>query len=187
MTDADRTQVLMHRLEGGDPRASAELLTLVYGELRRTAARLMEGERKGHTLEPTALVNEAYLRLMGHGPTFEGRDHFLRTAARAMRNVLVDHARSRQARRREGDYQRVPLDETLAYYEDRGLSLASVGEALERLSKVDPQLEQLVELRYFAGLENREAAAVLGVSLRSVERGWQTARAFLQVELFEAD
>lgn len=174
---------LLERLERGDASASEELLPLLYGELRRTAGRLMERERSDHTFTPTALVHEAWMRLFGDEErAFASRRHFLRAAARAMRNVLVDHARARAALKRGGG-ERAPLDETLAVVEAGGLDVLALGEALDALGRVDPALVELVELRYFAGLSLPEIAAAQGSALRSLERGWQTARAFLQARL----
>ncbi len=184
MTDPTQATVLLRRLNHGDRAAADELLPLVYDELHRLAERFMGGERSAHTLQPTALVHEAYLRLVdGAGDDWEDRRHFLGVAARAMRNVLVDHARTRGALKRGGDYERVPLDDALALYEDRVPDMLSLDEALQQLERLDDQLGSIVELRFFGGLSNVEAGKVLGVSTRSVERGWSTARAWLRAAL----
>ncbi|MCR9243639.1 MAG: ECF-type sigma factor [bacterium] len=176
------TTRLLRRASEGDDLAAEELLPLVYDELRRIAGSLIGRERAGHTLQATALLNEAYVRLVEPGASFSDRSHFLRVAARAMRNVLVDHARARRAKKR-GEGRRVDLDaEGLAVHENVE-GLIAVDETLERLAAVDPQLAQLVELRFFGGLDNPATAEALGMSLRSVERGWRTARAFLQREM----
>ena len=144
----------------------------------------MEGERGDHTLQPTALVHEAYLRLMGGARMeWEDRAHFLNVAARAMRRVLVDHARKRHAKKRGGRREREPLDDAVDVYAERGLDVLALDDALERLAGVDDQLARIVELRYFAGLSNPEAARVIGMPLRSLERGWFSARAWLRAEL----
>jgi RNA polymerase sigma factor (TIGR02999 family) len=163
---------------------------LLYAELRHVAARLMERERIDHTLAPTALVHEAWLRLVGDdgGPgPWENRLHFLRAAARAMRRVLIDNARRRGATHRVEGREREPLDEALAFYDERGLDLLALDEALEQLAEVDPGLARLVELRFFTGLTNAQVGEALGISLRSAERGWHTARAFLETALGEVD
>jgi RNA polymerase sigma factor (TIGR02999 family) len=184
-TTPDRTETtrLLRAIGAGDPRAAEQLLPLVYDELHRLAARLMGRERKGHTLQATALLNEAFLRLCDPGGSFDDRAHFLRVAARAMRHVLVDHARARRAHKRVGPGTRVDLDEAAAFAEDDADSVLAVDETLGRLAAVDSQLAQLVELRYFGGLDNPSIAAALGLSLRSVERAWVTARAWLAREL----
>ncbi len=176
--------LLLNRLTDGDPAAGDELLPLVYAELHRIAERQMGGERAGHTLQPTALVHEAWVRLVeGADPAWEGRRHFMAVASRAMRHVLVDHARARGAAKRGGDQARLPLDDALALYEDKVSDVLTLDDALQRLSKVDAQLGRLVELRFFGGLSHEEAGQVLGISTRSAERGWSTARAWLRTAL----
>ena len=161
------------------------LMPLVYDELRRLAGRLMGDERTGHTLQATALLNEAWLRLVEPGASYVDRSHFLRVAARAMRHVLVDHARARSAQKR-GSGRRVDLDSEAFTVRDDAASLLAVDEALQRLQALDPQLAQVVELRFFGGLDNSAAAEALGISLRSVERAWRTARACLLRDLGQA-
>jgi RNA polymerase sigma factor (TIGR02999 family) len=176
---------LLHALRAGDPAAAAQLLPILYEELRGLAARLMEDERANHTLQPTALVHEAFLRLTGgDGAAVDDRPHFLRLAARAMRNVLVDHARARNAAKRGERRRRVTLDESLAEDADAERVLV-IDDALGRLGEIDPELAQIVELRFFAGLTAEESAAALGTSLRSVERGWRTAKAWLASAMAE--
>ncbi|MCB9878253.1 MAG: sigma-70 family RNA polymerase sigma factor [Planctomycetes bacterium] len=180
--DPTATRRLLRAVSAGEAGAAEQLFPLVYDELRRLAGRLMGSERQDHTLQATALVNEAYLRLVAPGADYQDRGHFLRTAARAMRHVLVDHARARGAQKRAGGH-RADIDaDSLAAFDD-GQQVLAVDEVLARLAAVDPQLAQLVELRFFAGLDNPTAAEALGISLRSVERGWRTARAFLVREL----
>jgi RNA polymerase sigma-70 factor, ECF subfamily len=181
--DRAQTTRLLRALGQGQSDAAEQLLPLVYDELHRLAAQLMGRERKGHTLQATALLNEAFLRLCEPGTAFDDRAHFLKVAARAMRHVLVDHARARQAHKRAGSGKRVDLDEVGAFVEDDSDSVLAVDETLGKLAAVDAQLAQLVELRYFGGLANPEIAKALGMSLRSVERGWLTARAWLAREL----
>jgi RNA polymerase sigma factor (TIGR02999 family) len=187
--------VLLRRWSDGDANALDALLPLVYGELRRQAAGLLRGERAAATFEPTALVHDAFLRLAGSDPiAWESRRHFLAVAARAMRRVLVDHARRRDSEKRGGDRARVGL--TLAdrvadglggRAETRYLDILAVDRALERLERISARRARVVEMRFFAGLEDREIAQVLGVSLSTVEREWRTARAFLAKALAAAD
>jgi RNA polymerase sigma-70 factor (ECF subfamily) len=179
-SDPAATTRLLRAMAAGDPDAAGRLLPLVHAELHRLAQRLMGNERKDHTLQPTALLHEAWLRLCEPGADYAGRAHFLRVAARAMRNVLVDHARARLAHKRRGG-ARVDVD-GLAVAGDAE-SVLAVDETLARLHALDPQLVQLVELRFFGGLDNPSVAEALGISLRSVERGWRTARAFLLRDL----
>lgn len=178
---ADTTR-LLRAVGAGDPEAADRLLPLVYDELRLLAGRLMHGERAGHTLQATALLHEAFLRLVEPGASFVDRGHFLGVAATAMRRVLIDHARARAAQKRGGG-RRVDLDAEALCAADDPTSLLAVDEALARLQAVDPQLAKLVELRFFGGLDNPAVAQTLGISLRSVERGWRTARAFLLRDL----
>ena len=166
--------------------ASGELMPLVYDELRRIAGRLMRGQRANATLQPTELIHEAFLRLAddgageadARGERWQGKVHFTRVAARAMRFVLVDHARTKLSERRGGARRRVTLDTQLADVADTSEELLFVHEGLERLGGVDAQLAQIVELRFFGGLTLHETAAALGVSRRTVDRGWRTARAW---------
>jgi RNA polymerase sigma factor (TIGR02999 family) len=169
------------RLGAGDELAAHELLDLLYGHLRQIAAGAMRGERSSHTLDPTGLVHEAWLRLFGHDPRrFADRAHFLRAAARAMRRVLIDHARARGRQKRTLDPASLPLDAWLDGVAARRLDLLALDEALDRLAEVDAELARLVELRFFSGLSIAETAAVLARSTASVERDWRCARALLQ-------
>ncbi|MCK5941208.1 MAG: sigma-70 family RNA polymerase sigma factor [Planctomycetes bacterium] len=181
-----QTTRLLRAVGAGEASAKEQLLPLVYDELHRLAGRLMAGERRSHTLQPTALMNEAFLRLVEPAAGYDDRGHFLRVAATAMRRVLVDHARARGADKRRGD-RRVELDADLLAGRDDAHGLLVVDEILARLSALDPHLGQLVELRFFGGLDNRATAEALGTSLRSVERSWRTARAFLVRELDAED
>ena len=158
-----------------------------YDPLRRIAREYMERERRGHTLEPTALVHEAYLRLVGGAPVdWQGRAHFYSLAARTMRRVLVDHARARQRERRGGVQQRVPLEEAepvLLTPEDSPVDLVALDDALGRLAEAHPRPCQVVEYRFFGGMEGRAIAEVLQVSERTVKREWQFAKMWLHREL----
>ncbi len=189
MPDKDTTAEitkLLARLNDGDQDAAEPLLTHVYAELRRLARGQLGRVPSQVTLQPTALVHEAYLRLVDQdGADWQGRQHFFAVCARAMRQVLIDQARARAAVKRGGDRQRQPLDAVVIEIEERAVDLLSLEEALTRLSAMDQQLGRIVELRFFAGLDHREVAAVLELSTRTVERGWRTARAWLHQELVE--
>ncbi len=184
MPDSDATR-LLQRLSAGDEAARGPLLTLLYEELRGLADGYMRRERGDHTLQATALIHEAWLKLerQSGGVEWSSRGHFMGLAARAMRQVLIDHARVRNAEKRAASAEREPLDDALAFYADRGLDLLSLDEALERLAEFDPQGARIVDLRFFGGLKNREVAEVLELSERSVERSWSSTRAWLQGEL----
>ena len=176
--------LLLSRVRDGDELAEAELIPLVYGELYRIAQGQMKHQPAAHTLGATALVHEAYLRLVGsEGEAWNSRQHFLRVAAKAMRSALVDHARKKRSAKRGGDWTPTPLDELCAEYEARSLDLVALDAALEDLADKDEQLARIVDLRFFCGLENANIAEVLGCSTRTVERGWKTARAWLNVAL----
>lgn len=172
---------LLDAAHAGDRRAAADLLPLVYDELRRLAAARLAAENPGHTLDATALVHEAYLRLVG-GQSFESRSHFMRAAAEAMRRILVDHARARAAEKRGGPRDRVPLDEAARWAESPGY-LLDLDDALARFAAEEPRKAELVVLRFFGGMSTPEAAAALGVSVPTAERWWAFARTWLYAEL----
>lgn len=175
---------LLQMLAAGESAALDQLLPLVYDELRQIAARHLRGERSDHTLQPTALVHEAYLRLcQRHTPRWESRAHFLSAAAQAIRRILVDHARSRQREKRGGGWVRITLSEEMAGSQDPNLDLLALDEALERLGERDVTDQRVVELRFFGGLSFQEVALVLGVAERTVQRRWSFARAWLYREL----
>ena len=179
MTDVTR---VLSAIEQGDPLAAGQLLPLVYDELRKLAARKLAHEKPGQTLDATALVHEAYLRLVGE-QTFESRPHFFAAAAEAMRHILVDRARRRKRAKHGGGRQRVPLDESIPASACATDELLAIDEALTRLEKDDPQAAAVVKLRYFAGLSADEAAQTLGISRASVYRHWNFARAWLLQEI----
>jgi RNA polymerase sigma-70 factor (ECF subfamily) len=171
-------------LEGADEGAQENLFTLVYAELRSLAGILMSAERAGHSLQPTELVHEAYLRLvMADASTWEGRAHFLATAARAMRRILVDHARRRGAAKRGGARTRVSLRPEIAPAPEPAVDLLHLDDCLRRMADLDERMARLVELRVFAGMTHREAAYVLGVSTRTAEGDWSLAKRWLRREL----
>jgi RNA polymerase sigma factor (TIGR02999 family) len=178
MSDITR---LLDAAAAGDRQAAAALLPLAYDELKRIAAARMAKEPSGHTLSPTALVHEAYLRLVGD-QQFENRGHFFAAAAEAMRRVLVDHARARLAGKRGGGSSRVPLDEAHRIAESPE-GVIALDDALARLAVESPQRAELVKLRFFGGLTMPEAAGVLGVSLATAERWWSFTRTWLYAEL----
>ena len=172
---------LLRAWSNGDPEAGERLLPIVYGDLRRQAARLLRGERRDHTLEPTALVHETYLRLVEQrGADWRCRAQFFGVAAQAMRRILVDHARRHGARKRGGSWDRITLDENRqAWPAERDVDVLALEDALGELATLDPDKVRLVELRFFAGLSLEETAEVLGVSPSTVSREWRLARAWL--------
>ncbi len=180
------TQTLLDRIRRGDAQASAELLAVAYEELRTIADREMRGDR-AHTLQPTALVNEACLRLLGPSAQSDwtSKAHVLAVAAKAMRSVLVDHARRKDAEKRGGGHGRIRIESAEPLLDERGqeLDLCGIDAALEKLAIVDPELAEIVELRFFGGLSVAETARVRGVSEPTIVRGWRAARAFLLREL----
>ena len=171
----------------GDQAAYEQLVPLVYDELRRIARREMSKERPGHTLQPSALVNEAFLRLIDyHQVDWQNRRHFFRLAAKLMRRVLINYAASRKSAKRGGAAQRVTLDEALVSDETRALELdelLALNEALERLEQADERCAKVVELIFFGGLSEKETADQLGISDRTVKREWRYARLWLRREL----
>lgn len=177
---------LLKELGDGDSRALDRLYPLVYEELRRAAQRALRVERAEHTLQATDLVHEVFLKLAGSGPgALHDRTHFLGVAARAMRQVLVDHARRRKAAKRGGDMVRTTLgDDAFVSGPLSTEELIALDDALERLEAFDGRLRRVVEMRYFAGLSEREIATALGVTERTVQRDWVKARAWLHKELY---
>lgn len=177
---------ILNAIESGDPLAGNELLPLVYEELRRLASRKMTQEKSGHTLQPTALVHEAYMRLIGGEgkQQWDGRGHFYAAAAEAMRRILIDNARRRNAEKRGGGMVRQQLLDVGAAIETQDSErLISLDDALTKLAAEDESLAKLVELRYFTGMTVEEAAAVQGVSPRTSKRNWAYARAWLKREM----
>jgi RNA polymerase sigma factor (TIGR02999 family) len=175
---------ILHRIEQGDAKAAEELLPLVYNELRKLAGYKMSGESPGHTLQATALVHEAWLRLAGsEQPGWQNRAHFFAAAAEAMRRILVEHARRKHSLKRGGDAQREELHESVIVLTAPPDELLAVHEALDKLAADDPKTAELVKLRYFVGMTMEEAAAALGLSKRSAESLWTYARAWLRREI----
>jgi RNA polymerase sigma factor (TIGR02999 family) len=174
--------VMLEAIQSGDPEAPAQLFHLVYDDLRRLAAHRLAHEAPGQTLEPTALVHEAYLRLVGDTPDrhWDGRAHFFAAAAEAMRRILVENARRKRRLKRGGDRARVPLEEAELLAPEPREDVLALDEALTEFAATDRAAADLVQLRYFGGLSMRNAAQVLGVSPRTAERLWTFARAWLR-------
>lgn len=175
---------LLTRLSGGDKSVIERLMPLVYDELHRRASSYMRQERPDHTLQPTALVHETYLKLVEQrGATFKNRAHFFAMAATLMRRILIDHARARLSAKRGGEHSPVTLSNADRLRTDTPRGLLAIDEALKRLENLDPRQEQIIEMRFFGGLTVKETAEVLGVSTRTIEREWTIARAWLYIQL----
>jgi RNA polymerase sigma factor (TIGR02999 family) len=187
--DLGQTEVsgLLAEWGQGNEAARDQLMPLVYGELRRLAAYYMARENSGHTLQATALVNEAYLRLADQRcVTFQSRAHFFGLACWMMRRILVDHARRKGYAKRGGHIRQTPLDEAMVISEEKAPEVIALDEALTRLAAVDPRKSQVVELRYFGGLSVEEAAEVLKISAATVRRDWNMAKAWLHLAMNES-
>ncbi|HKP11231.1 MAG TPA: sigma-70 family RNA polymerase sigma factor [Blastocatellia bacterium] len=183
-TPADNVTRLLQRAQVGDRAALDELLPLVYHELKRIAARQLAGERAGHTLQATALVHEAYLRLIDqHSVDWHNRAHFFSIAAEMMRRILVNHALNRRAQKRGAGETLLSIDEVISFPNKQNLDLVLLDAALNRLAEFDPLQARIVEMRFFAGLTNEEVADVLGVSDSTVKREWRSAKAWLASQL----
>jgi RNA polymerase sigma factor (TIGR02999 family) len=184
MSAGNEVTALLIDWNHGDPAAAERLLTLVYRELRELASGLLRGERVGHTLQPTALVHEAVARLLGDAPLdWDNRAHFFGVMARAMRQVLVDHARRRNADKRGGGIAALELEHALELASSGGIDLIALDDVLRRLETLDATQARIVELRYFVGLSIQETAGVLGLHPSAVNREWAMARAWLKREL----
>jgi RNA polymerase sigma-70 factor, ECF subfamily len=175
--------LLLAKLRDGNKDAVNQLVPLLYSELRRLAASYLRRERSDHTLQPTALVNEAYLRLVDQDVQWQNRNHFFGVAVQVMRRVLVDHARSHQAAKRGGPLPKISLDQAIIYSTERSGELLALDKLLERLTRVDPQQGRIVELRVFGGLTIEQTAEVQGISPATVKRDWRVAKAWLAREL----
>jgi RNA polymerase sigma factor (TIGR02999 family) len=174
---------LLEQLNTGNKQALESLMPLVYAELRRQAARYLRRERQNHTLQPTALVNEAFLRLVDQKVNWQNRSHFFGVAAQAMRRVLVDHARAHGRIKRGGPAPKVTLDEGMVAAQGRSVDLLALDQALERLAAIDARQARVVELRFFGGLSVEETAEVMNVSPATVKREWSMAKAWLHAKL----
>ncbi len=181
---SEKVTLLLHQVAGGKRAAVDELTPLVYQELKRIAGGQLKGERPGHTLQATALVHEAYLKLVDQREVdWQGRAHFFGVAARLMRRILLDYARSRHRLKRGGDAHQTSLDEALVVSADRASDLVMIDEALTRLEQLDARQAKVVELRFFGGLSVEETAEAMGISTPTVKREWAMARAWLHREL----
>jgi RNA polymerase sigma-70 factor, ECF subfamily len=183
MEDGGEVTRLLGEIGRGQKQAINDLLPLVYDELHRLARGYFRRERGEHTLQPTALVHEAYLRLVDQRAPMESRGHFLAVAATQMRRILLDYARKHRAARRGGEGRKVLLEDTMAICEQQPVDMILLDVALEKLAALDPDQAQLVELRFFGGLSVEETAEVMGTSPATVKRSWSSARAFLHREI----
>ena len=183
--DLHQTNQMLERIRSGDPDAAGELLSRMYQELKAVAVSCMAHQPADHTLQPTALVHEAYVRVFGREQPAEAnnREHFVRIAAQAMRQVLVDHARAKRTLKRGQGDRPVPLDRVLAHFEEQSLDVVEFDDVVTALGELDPELARIVELRFFAGLTVRETAQTLSVSPTTVERQWRVARMWLRSRL----
>jgi len=185
MTDVTR---ILNAIEKGDARAADELLPLIYEELRFLAAQKMSRERPGQTLQATALVHEAYIRLVGaENQDWKGRTHFFAAAAEAMRRILIENARRKQRLKRGGDQDRVEMQTSDLAIEGPSDDLIALDEALAKLAQEDPMVANLVKMRYFAGLTLEQSAEILGIARRTADRYWAYARAWLHKEVAKGD
>ncbi|HZS09137.1 MAG TPA: sigma-70 family RNA polymerase sigma factor [Blastocatellia bacterium] len=183
MTSSSAVTQLLRDWSGGDQAALEQLIPVVHAELHRLAHHYLRRERRGHTLQTSALVNEAFLHLVDQNATWQNRAHFFGIAAQLMRRILVEYARNKNRAKRGGGWQRVSLDDAARAAPSEDADLIALDDALSTLAAIDPQQSRIVELRYFGGLTIEEAAEVLGVSHSTVEREWSLARAWLRREL----
>jgi RNA polymerase sigma factor (TIGR02999 family) len=186
MSEDNEVTLLLSALTRGDDGAATKLIPVVYAELRRLAASYMRRERQDHTLQATALVHEAFLKLVEQrSVNWQSRAHFFGVAAQLMRRILIDHARGHLRQKRGGEHRKVSLDEAFIFSEQQSAELLAVDESLSRLAKLDERQGRIVELRFFGGLSVEEAAEVLGVSPKTVKRDWSMAKAWLYADLKE--
>jgi len=186
MSENPDVTLLLSALTRGDEGAASKLIPVVYDELRRLAGSYMRRERVDHTLQATALVHEAYLKLVEQRSVdWQSRAHFFGVAAQLMRRILIDHARGHSRQKRGGDEQKVSLDEALIFSKQQADELLAVDDSLNQLAKIDPRQAKVVEMRFFGGLSIEEAAEVLGISPKTVKRDWSVAKAWLYADLKE--
>jgi len=187
-TPSEHATRIVNALAAGDHHAADELMPLVYDEFRQLAGEYLRQETRAHTLQPTALVHEAYMRLIDQTRVnWQGRTHFFAVGAQAMRRILVDHARGKARDKRGGGWHRMALDEQLMVSRHSDADVLAVDEAIDKLAKLDPRQARIVELRFFGGLTVEEVAELLGVSKRTVENEWKIIRAWMRRELAEED
>lgn len=184
---SDNLTALLVEWREGDEAALNRLMPLVYDQLRRIAHRYVQRERDGHTLQTSALINEAYLRLADQEVAWQNRSHFFAVTARVMRHILIDHARRRRYAKHGGEARQVPIEEASAMSLERAAELIALEEALDELAKLDQRKSRVVELRYFGGLSLEETAEVLEISLMTVRRDWRAAKAWLYRQLKETE
>ena len=174
---------LLRNLNDGNRDAVDALVPLVYAELRKLAAHYLKSERGEHTLQPTALVHEAYFRLVEQETSWQNRTHFFAVAANLMRRILVDYARARTANKRGGDAEKVSLEDAFVFVKEKPSEMIALDEALEELARIDPRRSRVVELKFFGGLKHEEIAELLGVHVNTVLRDWNLARAWLKTQI----
>lgn len=175
--------VLLERVTRGDGQAASQLMPLVYDELRRLAGGYLRREQHRQTLQPTALVHEAFLKLVGQEASWQNRNHFFAMAANLMRRILVDYARSHDAKKRGGSAEKISLDDAFVFATERPSEVIALDEAMKELAEIDPRRAQVVELKFFGGLNTDEIAEVIGVHSNTVLRDWNLARAWLKTQL----
>ncbi|HMS40873.1 MAG TPA: sigma-70 family RNA polymerase sigma factor [Pyrinomonadaceae bacterium] len=182
-TEAQEVTRLLQNLNAGDAQAVDALVPLVYSELRKLAAHYLKAERDGHTLQPTALVHEAFLKLVEQETSWQNRNHFFAMAANLMRRILVDYARGHKAEKRGGEAEKVSLEDAFVFVKEKPAEMIALDEALEELAKIDARRAKVVELKFFGGLNHDEIAEVLGVHSNTVLRDWNLARAWLKTQI----
>ena len=182
-TDVHEVTRLLQSMHAGNREAVDALVPLVYSELRKLAAHYLKGERAGHTLQPTALVHEAFLRLIEQETDWQNRAHFFAMAASLMRRILVDYARGYKAEKRGGEAEKISLEDIFVFVKEKPSEVIALDEALKALAEIDPRRAKVVEMRFFGGLNNEEIAEVLGVHSNTVLRDWNLARAWLKTQL----
>lgn len=186
--DASQVSAMLEDLRNGDAAAASRLLPIVYRELRRLAGYYMRGEKSGQTIQPTELVHEAYLRLVGQERIeWQGRTHFLAMAATSMRRILVDRARKKLAEKHGGGEEKIQLEEALVFSPQKSKDLVALDDALKVLEELSPRQARVVELRFFAGMEIEEIAKLEGVSVRTIKQDWSLARAWLHHEIAKGE
>jgi RNA polymerase sigma-70 factor, ECF subfamily len=181
--EAEEVTRLLQSLNAGNREAVDALVPLVYAELRKLAAHYLKAEREEHTLQPTALVHEAFLRLVEQETAWQNRTHFFAMAANLMRRILVDYARSHTAEKRGGEAEKIALEDAFVFVKERPSEMIALDEALDKLAKIDPRRSRVVELKFFGGLTTEEIAEVLDVHPNTVLRDWNLARAWLKTQI----
>lgn len=177
---------LLLKINAGEKQAVEELVPLVYNELRKLAAHYLKSEREGHTLQPTALVHEAFLKLVEQETAWQNRNHFFAMAANLMRRILVDYARAYKAEKRGGAMEKVSLEDAFVFVKEKPSEMLALDEALQELAKIDARRAKVVELKFFGGLNHDEIAEILGIHVNTVLRDWNLARAWLKTQISES-